>query len=89
MPQVAGRRANQFGHLVFHLEFAAIHFENVLFAAMQDFGQGFDGFGFASAGRTQQEEHPHRAAFRRQTGLEHLDVRDNDPRGGGLAHHFL
>ena len=87
--QVSGRRANQLRHLVFHLELAAIHLENVLLAAVKHVGQRFDGLGFAGSGGAQQQEHAHRAAFRRQTGLEHLNVGDNDPRGRGLAHNFL
>ncbi len=89
MSQVAGRRADQFGHLVLHLELAAIHLENVLFAAVQNFGEGFHGLGFAGAGGSQQQKHPYRAAFRGQARLEHLYVRDYHPRGRGLSHHFL
>ena len=87
--QVSGRRADQFGDLVLHLELAAIHLENVLLAAVQHVGQRFDGLGLAGTSRSQQQEHTHRAAFRRQAGLEHLNVRDNHPRGGGLADDFL
>ena len=72
-----------------HLEFAAIHLEDVLFAAVQHFSQGLHGFGFARAGRSQQQEHPHRPAFRRQTRLKHLDVWNDYAGGGGLAYNFL
>ena len=42
MPQVAGRRADQLGHLMLHLELAAIDLEDVLFRTVQDFGEGFN-----------------------------------------------
>jgi hypothetical protein len=89
MPQVAGRRADQLGDLVLHLELAAVHFEDVLFAAVQHFGECLHGLGFARAGGSQQQEHAYRPAFRRQTGLEHLDVGNDHPGGVGLAYHSL
>ena len=89
MAQVAGRRADQLGDFVLHLELAAIHLEHVLLAAVQDFGQRFHGFGLARAGRSQQQEDAHRAAFRREAGLEHLDVGNDDARRGRLADHLL
>ncbi len=87
--QIAGRRADQLGDLVLHLELAAIHLEDVLLAAVQHFGQRFHGLGFARAGGSQQQEHAHRPAFRRQAGLVHLNVGNDDPRGGRLADNFL
>ncbi len=89
MAEVSGRRANQFGDFVFHLELAAIHFENVLLAAVQHIGQRFDGLGFAGAGGPEQQKHADRAAFGRKTGLKHLDVGNNHSRGGRLAHNLL
>ena len=89
MAQIAGRRADQLGDLVLHLELAAIHLENVLFAAVQHFGQRLHGLGLARAGGSQQQEHANRPAFRRQARLEHLDVGNDDSRGGRLAHHLL
>ena len=89
MAQVAGRRADQLGDLMLHLELAAIHLEHVLFAAVQHFGQRLDGLGLARAGGPQQQEHAHRPAFRRQARLKHLDIGNDDPRGGRLADDLL
>ena len=89
MAQVAGRRADQLGHLMLHLELAAIHLEDVLFGAVQHFGQRFHGLGLAGAGGSQQQEDADRPAFGRQAGLEHLDIGNDDPGGGGLSDHLL
>ena len=87
--QISGRRANQFGHLVLHLELAAIHLEDVLLAAVQHVGQRFDGLGFPGTGGPQQEKHSDRAALGRQAGLKHLNVGNNDPRGRRLTDDLL
>ena len=87
--QVSGRRADQLGHLVLHLELAAIHLEHVLLAAVQHFGQRFDGFGFARAGGSEQQEYAHRTAFGRKPRLKHLNVGNDDVRGGRLSDHLL
>ena len=89
MAQIAGRRADQLGDLVLHLELAAIHFQDILLAAVQHFGQRFHGLGLARAGGPQQQEHAHRPAFGRQTGLEHLNIGNDDARRGGLPDHLL
>ena len=89
MPQVAGRRADQFGHLVLHLELAAIDLEDVLLGAMQDVGEGLDGLGFAGAGWAQQEKNTDRTAFGGESGLVHLDVGDDDAGGCRLPDDFL
>src|ERR1017187_699714 len=85
--QIAGGRADQLGHLVLHLKFAAIHLEDVLLAAVQDFGEGFDGLGLARSSGPQQQEHANRAAFRSEAGLEHLYIRNDEARGGRLPHY--
>jgi hypothetical protein len=77
MPQISGRRADQFGDLVLHLEFAAIDFQQVLRAAVQRFGERFHSARLAGAGGTQQQEHADGPVFGRQAGLKHLDIRDN------------
>jgi hypothetical protein len=74
---------------VFHLELAAIHLEDILLAAVQDLGQSFDCFGFAGAGRSQEEEHPDGASFGSQPGQEHLDIRHDNACRLGLSHYFL
>ena len=56
MAQIAGRRADQLGHLVLHLELAAIHLEDVFLAAVQHVGQRFDGLGLARAGGAEQQK---------------------------------
>src|ERR1019366_5899899 len=56
VPQVSRRRANQFRHLVFHLELPAIHLEHVLLAAMKHFRQRFDGFCLTGTGKTKTIE---------------------------------
>ena len=89
MPQVAGRRADQLGHLVLHLEFAAVDLEHVLLGAVQDFGQSFHGLGLAGAGGPQQQKDADRPAFRGESRLVHLDVGDNDPGGSGLSDNLL
>ena len=89
MAQISGRRANQFRHLVFHLELAAIHLEDVLLAAVKHVRERFNGLGLSGTGRPQQEKHPHRAALRGQAGLKHLNVGDNHPRGRRLADDLL
>ena len=87
--QVAGRRADELGDLVLHLELAAIHLEHVLFAAVQHVGQRFHGLGLARAGGAQQQEHPDGTALRRQARLEHLNVRNDHARSRRLPHHLL
>ena len=87
--QVAGRRADQLGDFVLHLELAAVHFEQVLLAAVEDFGQRFHRLGFAGAGGPQQQEDPYRAAFRGQAGLKHLDVGNDDASHRRLPHNLL
>ena len=89
MAQISGRRADQLGDLVLHLELAAIDLENVLLAAVQDFGQRFDGLGLARSGGAQQQKHAHRAAFRSETRLEHLNVGNDDLGRGRLSHDLL
>ena len=75
MPQIAGRRTDEFRDFVLHLKFAAIHFEQVLFAAVQHIGECFYGARLAGAGGTQQQEHARGPAFWRETRLVHLYVR--------------
>ena len=89
MPQVAGRRADQLGYLVLHLELAAVDLEDVFFGAMQDVGEGFDRLGLAGAGGTQQQEDADRPALGGEPGLVHLDVGDDDPRGSRLPDDLL
>ncbi len=89
MAQISGRRADQFGDLMFHLELAAIHFQDVLFAAVKHFGERFDGLGFSGAGGPEQQKYADGTAFRSQTGLKHLNVRDDHPGSRRLADHLL
>jgi len=86
--EIARRCSNQFGDLVLHLELAAVYLEDVLFAAMQHFGERFNRLGLASTSGAQQQENSNRPAFRRKTCLEHLNVRDDQMRSRRLADHF-
>ena len=45
--QVPRRCANELGHFMLHLEFAAVHLQDVFLAAVQHFRQRFYSFGFA------------------------------------------
>jgi hypothetical protein len=74
---------------VLHLELAAIHLEDVLFAPVQHFSQGFDGLRLAGPGRAQQQEDADRPPFRGKASLEHLDIGNDDARGRRLPHNTL
>ena len=86
--QIAGRRTDQLGDFVLELELAAVHLEHVLFRAVQRVGQSFDGFGFAGASGSEQQENADRTPLRSEASLEHLDVGNDQPRGVGLADHL-
>ena len=77
MAQVAGRSADEFGDLMFQLEFAAIDAEQVAGTSVNGFGERFDGAGFPGAGGTQQKEDSDGAAFRGETCVVHVDVGDD------------
>ena len=85
MAQIAGRRSQQFGHFVFHLEFAAIHSKNFLGAAVQHFRECFDGFGFSRSGGTQQQKHTGWPALGREHRAMHLNIGNDSLYGGRLA----
>ena len=57
-----------------HLKFAAVDFEQVLAAAVQDFGQGFHRASLACTGRPEEQYDADGPAFWRQAGLMHLDI---------------
>ena len=88
MPQVAGRRAHQFGYFVLHLKFAAIHFEHILGAPVQHFGQRFHGSRLSRTSWSQQKENSDGPSFRRKAGLEHLHIRHDLANRGRLAHNL-
>ena len=77
MPQISRRRSDQLGDFMLHLKLAAVDAHQVLFAAVQGVRQRLDRAGFASAGRTQQQEHARGPAFGSQSRTIHLDVRNN------------
>ena len=87
--EIAGRGADELGHLVLHLVLAAIDLEDVLLAAVQDLGQRLNGLGLAGTGGTQQEENPYRPALGSKARLEHLDVGDDVLHGGRLPNDLL
>ena len=89
MAQIAGRRANQFCHFVFHLKLAAVHLQHVLIIAVQDFGQRFHSACLAGTGRSQQQDRANRPAFGCEPCLVHLDVGNNRLNGFGLANKQL
>ena len=60
------------GDFVLHLELAAVHPQQALFAAVKHVGQRFDHAGLAGAGGTQQEEYTRGAALWRQPCPIHL-----------------
>src|SRR5579862_3560324 len=62
--QVSRRRADQFGDLVLHLEFAAIDLQNVARASMQGFGDGFHGASLPGARGAKQEKYTYRPVLR-------------------------
>lgn len=75
--EVAGRRADEFGDLVFHLELAAVDAEEVGGTAVENFGEGLDSVGLAGSGRTKQEEDAARASGRSEARLKDLDARSD------------
>ena len=87
MAQIARRRADEFRDFVLHLKFAAIHFEQVLLAAVQHIGQRFDGARLAGSGGAQQQEHARGPAVGRKSRLMHLHVRHDLRQGLRLADH--
>ena len=89
MPQISRRRTDQLGHFVFHLEFAAIHAQQVPLASMQNVGQRFHRPRFPRARRAKQKKYARRTALRRKARLVHLHIRNNLRHGMPLAHHAL
>src|SRR5262245_57423763 len=89
MAEIARGRADQLGHLMLHLELAAIDLQDVLLAAVQDVGQSLHGLGLSRPGGPQKQEDSDGTALRRQSSLEHLDVGDDDAGGGGLSYDLL
>ncbi len=83
MPQISRRRADQLRHFVLHLKLAAVDFEQIARAAVQHFGERFDGSCLAGAGRAEQQKDARGPGFGRKPGLVHLYVRDD------LRHRFL
>ena len=74
MAQIARRRTDEFRDFVLHLKFAAIHFEQMLLAAMQHIGECFYRTRLSGSGGTQQQEHSRGPAFGRESSLVHLYV---------------
>src|SRR6476661_6968339 len=86
MSQVSGRRADQLGDFVLHLELAAIHPQQALFTSVQDVGESFDRPRLAGSRGTQQQEHARRAAFGSEARAIHLHVRNDFRDSVGLPH---
>ena len=89
MAEIAGRSANQLGHLVLHLKLAAIDFDDLLLAAVQQLGNRFDSFCLTGSGRTEQQEDAGRAPLGSEARLIHVDIRHDRLGRGRLPHHFL
>ena len=87
--EITGRSPDQLGHLVLHLELAAIHLQQTFLAAVKDLRQGFNGLGLPSTRGAQQQENSHRPPFRSQACLEHLDVGNNDVTDRWLPHYLV
>ena len=87
MAQRARRRTNEFRDFVLHLKFAAIHFEQMLLAAVQHIGECFYRARLTGSGGAQQQEHSRRSAFGRESRLMHLYVRYDLREGLGLTDH--
>ena len=85
MSQIPGRRSQQFRHFMFHLIFAAIHFQQLLRTAVQHIRQRFHGLGLSRSGRPQQQKNARRTPFRSQPGPVHFHVRNNRCNCGRLA----
>src|SRR5207249_8001187 len=83
-PKITRRRADQLGDLMLHLKLAAVDLQKILFAAVQNVRQRLHGLGLSRSRRSEQQEDADWPALGSQAGLEHLNVRNNHPRGGRL-----
>ena len=77
MPQISRRRADKLGHFMLHLEFAAVHAQQILFAAVQHIRQHLNRPRLARPRGTQQKKHARRPTLRRKPRAIHLDIRNN------------
>ncbi len=68
-----------------HLKLAAIDFEKIFGAAVEDFSESLDGAGFPGTGGAEEKKYAGGTAFGGEGGLEHLDVGDDLFHGSGLA----
>src|SRR4051794_29487646 len=89
MTQVSGRRAHEFCDLVLHLKFTAIDLQQVLARTVKYLSERFHRASLPGPGRSEKQEDTDRAAFRRQAGLMHMDIRHNRLNGLSLAHEDL
>ena len=85
MSQISRRRADQLGDLMLHLKFAAVHPQQVLFAAMKDIRQSFHSAGLTGSRGAKKQEDSRWPSLRRHPGSIHLHVRNNFGDRMGLA----
>jgi len=85
MSQISRRRAYQLGDLMLHLEFAAVHPQQVLFAAVKNIRQSLHCARLAGSRWSKKQEHSRWPPLRRHPGSIHLHVRNNFGNRMGLA----
>src|SRR5262245_14906370 len=72
VPEIARRRAYQFGYFMRMLKLGAIDLDHSVWVAEQDFGGGLDRARLARAGRPKEEQRAQR--FVRQSHLCEIDL---------------
>src|SRR5689334_10039521 len=77
MPEISGRGADQFRHLVLHLKLSAVHPDHAPAASMQGLGKSLYSARLTGSGRTKEKKYSGRPAFGRESSLVHLHVRDD------------
>lgn len=87
MAQVAGRRTDKLGHLVLHLELAAIHSQKGFVAAVQNLRQCLHSSRFSRACRAEQQKYACQTSFGREPRAVNLHIRHNLLHRLSLANH--
>ena len=72
VPQITGRRANQFSNLVRVLKLRAIDLHHGAFVAKQSLRRGFHDAGFSRSGGSKKQQIPDRPARRVQPRAKYL-----------------